>query len=208
MSQAFSTCSPGPHIIRKIALGHSSDLNCQWRVRIQVLAHIAGPDKQGALAQLKHINPHLYKTSFANRLGDRLGGIAPQFISCWCCMVRPLLLWEDHARYPALVGTDAGHSELMFCAKKFRTDTGYWPSPAWVLERLLGPPSPAAKANERLRKVTSARDSAEQQRTWSKRLAQRRAALRPGSRLASLPIAAAAATGRRTAIGSPARPPR
>lgn len=187
LCKSSCACLPGPHILRKILLAHSCNLKCQWRVPIKVIADICGPDMQGALEQLKHINPYFYKTSKAQKLGVRLG-IQPPLIALMCCIVRPLALWEDHARFPELVGTAAGHQILNGVACAYRADHQYCPSPALVFEQLLGSPTAAARARERQRKLAVATaDAASLNSIWLRRVRRRRAASLP----APLPAAAA-----------------
>lgn len=137
---------PGPHILQKIALGHSSGLNCGWRVPIKVLADICEPGRQGCLEQLRLINPHYHRYAQAKSLGSRLG-IHPQYISAVCGAVQQLAGWEDHPQFQHLVHTDAGHCELNGCANAYRCIHKFWPSPELVFETLLGSPSSVATAD-------------------------------------------------------------
>lgn len=140
-----------------------------------MLADIGGPDKQGALEQLRKFNPILYRSTNANRLGQQLG-IPPQLIACWCCLVRPLTLWEDAEQFQWLVGTAAGHVALTEVANEYQALNGYWPSPAWVFEKMLGTPTTAARALQRQRKQALARDADTAPRSWHKQLMRRQVA--------------------------------
>jgi len=142
-----SPYSPGPHIIRKIALGHSINMNCKWQVPIKLLAAIGGPDMQGTMEQLKVTHHYFYTTAKVNRLWEWLG-IHPMLIYCYCCMVRPLALWEDNPDFPGLVGSDDGHRRLICSAKAYRAAHNFWPSPAQVFETLLGPPTTTARKHK------------------------------------------------------------
>jgi hypothetical protein len=147
--------SQGPHILRKITLGHLSSIKRDWTIDIASLADIAGPDMQGALQQLQRTNPYFYRNAKVNRLSFLLG-VHPLMIFCHCCMVRPLDLWKDHDEFTRLVYSDAGHHKLKNCANTYKGANGHWPSPAQVFETLLGPPTTAAREHMRHCKAEAA----------------------------------------------------
>lgn len=144
-----NTCTQlGPHIIRKIALAYSSSLGCTWHnVPIDHMAAVGGPDRQGAIEQLRAINPLYCRHTSSERLGSRLG-ILPLYIKLWCCLIRPLAQWEDHPEFHALVSSETGHQALNQYADDYRKANQYWPSPALVFEALLGSPARAARAQQ------------------------------------------------------------
>ena len=125
-------------------MAYSTKLKFAWRVPIKALAIFSGSDSASPLEQFRKGNRHYYAKGRASMLGGHLG-IAPQLICCWCYMVRPLALWEHHPEFHALVDTAIGNYKLNHCADIYRAATNYWPSPAWVFEKLLGPPIPPAR---------------------------------------------------------------
>ena len=80
----------------------------------------------------------------ADRLSKQMG-VEPLFISCWCGLVQQLDLWVGNSLFTDLVDTADGHRKIICCANKYRKATNYWPSPAWVFEKLLGPPTPLGR---------------------------------------------------------------
>lgn len=70
-------------------------------------------------------------------------------IVVWCRKVRPLALWEDHAKLNSVLGTAHGHTELMRLANIYRDTHDFWPSLPNLVEQILGPPTAAARARHR-----------------------------------------------------------
>ena len=150
-------------------LGLGTKVPCVWRQKVRDLAPLMGPDKQGALDQMRRMYPRHYDVSQANVLGQKLG-VHPMYITCWCCMVRPLAKWDGHPRFNHLSSTDDGHAELLTCAKEYRKYHKFWPTPAWVFEKVLGPPSQEAT----LRELTGSVADNLQQHSWVEKAKQGR----------------------------------
>lgn len=141
-----TTPSPGPHIVRKIALAHIASGKFYWAVNIASLESYAGPDLHSPLAPWlaempKYLNKHINAASIGN-----LMKLEPSLIVVWCRKVGPLVLWNDRSEFNSLLGTTQGHEELIRLANIYRVSHTFWPSLPYLVEQVLGPPTAAARA--------------------------------------------------------------
>lgn len=138
--------SPGPLIIRKIALAHAAHQHFKWDVDLTKLACYAGPDQHGPVVQLLAEVPLLASSRFRAITFGRKMGLQPHMIAVWSRKVRPLALWEDRFGFKSLLESAAGHLELKRLADIYRAAHTFWPSLPHLFELALGPPSAAARA--------------------------------------------------------------